>query len=571
MDDFDDEAFQFWQQELAEVEQLPPSLEEIEAADRNTQIPSVPPPAPEVAADAAPKRVLRRRASSDAPLPKSQGRVQILTTPVETAADKDPLSVDAPVEAEEEPPVVLTRKQRDYFYQQARAFYITSNKKAKKTKEKYDAFRSRMHTQFNKLSNAALRRVASDMVKSGKFRGSMDTFQHHPLLADAKAARKPKLPVETVFFQGRCGIFTYYSKDWVWPAPADKSIPWQGLADVTEHIVSSSKWTELAPKLGQAIGTMISGVNAVRYSWAFEVCPRSWENSRVARGHIHIALDWRTKQYQRKRDVFAIGGVAPIHARVEAERLSRKARSSAAAHYHFCFFVVSQRACSWRHRNSKHVEEWIAMGVGVSRHLHDMKTVEARQKEASLAERIAAFHEQVALMRKPAVYVPKVEERWKPQFEAVKDRYKFLVLWGPSKYGKTQYAFGLFGKRRTLYADCSQSQHPDLRDWDPMIQRCIILDEIKLPAAMALKRLIQAPADPVQMGTTATQQWSYRVWVARTGFVLTSNTFRSEFEKLPKEDQDWIRRNAIVVHVTDYLYERDGAESEEEQVFSPID
>ena len=186
-----------------------------------------------------------------------------------------------------------------------------------------------------------------------------------------------------------------------------------------------------------------------------------------------------------------------------------------------------------------------------------MAEVRRKQDEKKTEELCRKFQEEVkAQQRKPV----KLEDImvWKSQYKHVESRYRFLILQGPSRYGKTRYAAMLFGLHRSLVIDCSAGKIPDFRPFDPLVHRCVILDEIPLASVMTHKRVIQAPSDEVTLGTSETQMHSYRKFFGRCAFVVTTNRFFEDFQKLDEPDKDWIRKNSHIFLVTDYLYDREG-------------
>lgn len=141
-------------------------------------------------------------------------------------------------------------------------------------------------------------------------------------------------------------------------------------------------------------------------------------------------------------------------------------------------------------------------------------------------------------------------------------RYKFLLLNGPSRFGKTAFARHQFGKHRTYLADCSNGKPPDLRAFDPLVHRCIIFDEMPLPSVMEWKRVIQAPCTELSIGNSPTQMLTVTKWFGRCAMVVTTNKLYDEWAKLDASDRDWITKNSFVHEVADYLYCRSAEEEE---------
>ena len=59
----------------------------------------------------------------------------------------------------------------------------------------------------------------------------------------------------------------------------------------------------------------------------------------------------------------------------------------------------------------------------------------------------------------------------------------------------------------------------------------------------------------MDMATSGTNFYSYKVWTYGTMLVVTSNKWQTELEALPKADADWLVQNSVYVHVETPLYE----------------
>ena len=97
---------------------------------------------------------------------------------------------------------------------------------------------------------------------------------------------------------------------------------------------------------------------------------------------------------------------------------------------------------------------------------------------------------------------------------------------------------------------------PDLRGYDPTEIDLILLDEMPASGILQQKKLMQCPPALVQLGTSATNAFSYKVWVHQKLIVISTNTWFEELAKLAPGDRDWLICNAVVVHVTEPLYVR---------------
>lgn len=154
---------------------------------------------------------------------------------------------------------------------------------------------------------------------------------------------------------------------------------------------------------------------------------------------------------------------------------------------------------------------------------------------------------------RPFRRLPQVDE-WLAQFQQSRDRYPFLVLEGPSRLGKTQYAEHLVPCNRSLSVDCSSAIEPDLRQYASDEVDCIIFDEAKAAMVIRCKRLFQAPMGQVNLGLSATNCNAYQVMVHRKRLIICSNSWSAEVLALTAADAAWIAANSVLVIVKEPLW-----------------
>ena len=150
----------------------------------------------------------------------------------------------------------------------------------------------------------------------------------------------------------------------------------------------------------------------------------------------------------------------------------------------------------------------------------NIKNLEAMQKEYSRrqAEAMARKdHEELSTHFVNFPFRrPEGEEEFMSQFMPGKvlKRRKFLVLDGASKMGKSDYAKSLSPPGRTLDVNCAScDQEPPLRSWDPVSKDAILLDEASAALIVRNKKFMQAPPDPVELGSAQSNMFTYFVYV----------------------------------------------------------
>ena len=147
---------------------------------------------------------------------------------------------------------------------------------------------------------------------------------------------------------------------------------------------------------------------------------------------------------------------------------------------------------------------------------------------------------------------PEIEE-WKKQYEEELHRYKFLVLVGPSRMGKTQLARSLLGPAalgEILEVNCASGEEPDLRRFQWSRHKLILFDEVHAKQVSTQRLLFQACTSDVSLACSATNCHSYTIYAHRVRMVLCTNCWEPDVRLMPPEDREWLEKNAVVVPIT---------------------
>jgi len=206
---------------------------------------------------------------------------------------------------------------------------------------------------------------------------------------------------------------------------------------------------------------------------------------------------------------------------------------------------------------------------GVVGFLRDLRQLQQEHEKLIVRELQKAYAKEVASRDKPFRKVEEVE-KWRKQYAVKERRYKMLILDGDSMYGKTSFAVALWGEESTFVVDCTGGKEPDLRDYRPLVHKCVVMDEMSLSAITTQhKKLMQAPHVPVTMGATKSQMYAYHVFLAGTAIIVTTNKYDAEFRYLDEDDKKWLYQNSVYYWVDDYLYERDAGSPEDSDPLPP--
>jgi hypothetical protein len=168
---------------------------------------------------------------------------------------------------------------------------------------------------------------------------------------------------------------------------------------------------------------------------------------------------------------------------------------------------------------------------------------------------------------RPFKQYPKVEE-WRGQYfkQALEQcmrkvhgtkltRFKFLVLCGDSRWGKTRFGCNIFGCAQTFVAQCQGVAQPSLAGYDPRFHRAILLDEPGPSLVESCKVFLQAAIEGTDLYQSPTQRFSRWVWVYGVPIIICTNDWLE-----PTDDSKlarWIHANQVFVEVTEAMWTPD--------------
>ena len=84
---------------------------------------------------------------------------------------------------------------------------------------------------------------------------------------------------------------------------------------------------------------------------------------------------------------------------------------------------------------------------------------------------------------------------------------------------------------------------------------CIVCDECDVSVVLRNRRLFQAPSERVSLNHSRTNVYAYEVWLHRVRIVVTTNAWLEQVAAASPSEAQWLSANAVVVAVTEPLYE----------------
>jgi hypothetical protein len=160
--------------------------------------------------------------------------------------------------------------------------------------------------------------------------------------------------------------------------------------------------------------------------------------------------------------------------------------------------------------------------------------------------------------RREFVSSPASVMEWMDQYSTANwgrmERFKVLVLDGPSRTGKTSWAQSFFGMTSTFVIDCQNKDTPALREYALAGRdkyRAIVFDEGNWQLIHNNKKLFQAGNEPITMAQSPTQQFTYSLWAYAVPMIVCSNNFWTD---VTEEAVKYLNANIVFVSVQDQVY-----------------
>ena len=182
--------------------------------------------------------------------------------------------------------------------------------------------------------------------------------------------------------------------------------------------------------------------------------------------------------------------------------------------------------------------------------IDNLKRLEREQEQMLLNAKLAHIRLSLDGTLKPFKSFPQVDE-FNKQFNEIRSRYKFLVVEGKSKTGKTYFTKWMMGNPdRVFETNCASCPEPELRDFKALYHQVILFDEASPALVIAQKKLFQAPPCFVELGCSTTNCHSYKVLVSGIRLVICSNGWSEAVASMSSQaDKDWLNDNSFVLNV----------------------
>ena len=184
-----------------------------------------------------------------------------------------------------------------------------------------------------------------------------------------------------------------------------------------------------------------------------------------------------------------------------------------------------------------------------TRRINELDMMDMELEREAIRKAQAEANRALGAMQKPFKSFPEVTA-FIDQFKVALHRYKFLVICGPPRLGKTTFAHTLcdtgYG---TLEINCAGGTEPDMRAYRLSEHGLVLFDEIQAHQVAAQRLLFQSSDYDVRLGRKAANNHHYSISLWRKKLVLTCNNWHESVASLPPEAKTWINSNSIVLDV----------------------
>jgi hypothetical protein len=318
---------------------------------------------------------------------------------------------------------------------------------------------------------------AGDMTKCQLQRGASMSFflqAWNPELAGEERASQASIaviygPTALLTYQGEWGVL-----DPLQIIGYERGLSADQLVDsVRKHPRALEVWNEFRMFAQKQLASKVHNIAATA-----ELCMGTYGDTGSVRMHLHMWIDMGRKTAV-PASTFQFLGSTPHVGFVPLEASTRIKFSGA-------FYVTVDKIgslWSWGNmapwKNYAVDDRWITnlfaqgkLSMSVSTDMYllavnnaqtNVRNLEFVQEHIAVRQTVAA--QAAARRRVTATYLPwrhlPQVHKWAQQLALERDRYKFLVLDGPSRIGKTRFAEGLVAEGRSLVVDCAGAVTPD--------------------------------------------------------------------------------------------------------------
>ena len=344
------------------------------------------------------------------------------------------------------------------------------------------------------------------------------------------------------------------------------------LSDLEAALRNSETFRDLVVEYQSFVDKRMKDLSFKHFSWVVELSLHSQDKGRV---HFHLYISDEERRFVGTQSAWKFRGFRP-----DLRPSWHKGRASDAAinqgHY-YCqcnkegtlyqqsnylklqHFAVDQRwvIALWKVRKLstetavREVKQARGTTITYLRELNKIDEIDEeqfiREEQVRILALIEANRSPFRLILDVALWQRQYLEFTEGGIWGKDSRFKFLVLTGPSSFGKTQYAKSLFGSNNTLVVNCQNALEPNLKPFSRRHHKAIIFDECSCSTILFSKVTFQASVEGTMLAQSQCNEHSYWRFLYGIPMIVCCNDWLRGVKDAA--DFEWLATNSIVYNV----------------------
>ena len=173
-----------------------------------------------------------------------------------------------------------------------------------------------------------------------------------------------------------------------------------------------------------------------------------------------------------------------------------------------------------------------------------------------ISARVEAVQKAMRSLLKPFPSWPIVDQWLYQVSRPCQSRKTCLVLYGPSRVGKTEFVRALFHVGSVLELNCAGLSSICLHGFDCQTHKCLLWDEASPKLVADNRKVFQHSICKVDLGHSPTGQHVVNYFLNDCCSVITSNSWHEDAARLSLADQAWLAANMVIFNVSQPLWQQ---------------
>ena len=394
------------------------------------------------------------------------------------------------------------------------------------------------------------------------------SFTYHQW--DPEKVIRPRLVLDST------AVLLTYQGDWGLIALSPGKLQGYSEDQITEYVEKLSCVVEICNRFQLHSNALADRCHVSSWACGVEICFRTWEEKGQLRLHGHLFMRGDRSRV-RCEDQLALSFMSVLPHLRDTLWGKTTARCCWAGAYYtlapkigaihrggplkpnhdfpvnpdWIFGMIESSKMSYRSARS----ELIACGKACARRLNDLDCWHRNKQEALISARVEAVQKAMRSLLKPFPSWPIVDQWLYQVNRPCQSRKTCLVLYGPSRVGKTEFVRSLFHVGSVLELNCAGLSSICLHGFNCQLHKCLLWDEASPKLVADNRKVFQHPVCKVDLGHSPTGQHVVNYFLNDCCSVITSNSWHEDAARLPLADQAWLAANMVIFNVSQPLWQ----------------